>query len=164
VRDPIAGKRELLRHFLAALAYRTQKALANAPPEFGSFRAREGVRTPQELMQHMSGLIDHTLAVLRDEVPTPLDPVPGLREEVARFHERLTHLSDLLLAAPLQQPGLPERLLQGPLGDAMTHAGQLALLRRLAGAPIEAENFFRAPIHAANVGSEQPLATKVGLR
>ena len=28
-----------------------------------------------------------------------------------------------------------EQFLQGPLADAMTHAGQLAMLRRLAGAP-----------------------------
>lgn len=30
-------KRTLLRHFLAALAYRTQKALRDAPADFGDF-------------------------------------------------------------------------------------------------------------------------------
>jgi hypothetical protein len=48
------------------------------------------------------------------------------------------------------------RLLQGPLSDAMTHAGQLAMLRRLFGTPVPPEDFSKAAISAENVGPYQP--------
>jgi hypothetical protein len=43
-------KRVMLRHFLAALAYRTQKALRGAPESFFSFQIAPKVRTPLELV------------------------------------------------------------------------------------------------------------------
>jgi hypothetical protein len=49
--------RRLLQHFLAAIAYRTQKALRGAPDTFGEFRAAKNVRTPHELLWHMTGVI-----------------------------------------------------------------------------------------------------------
>jgi hypothetical protein len=91
------------------------------------------------------------VSIFRDEAPSPLPVLDTLEAEAERFQRCLTDLSDLLMASPMQQDRLAERLLQGPLADAMTHAGQLALLRRLAGAPISAENFFRAPIDAAEI-------------
>jgi hypothetical protein len=50
-------KRALLRHFLAALAYRTQKALRGAPASFGGFGAGQRVRTPIELVRHMTSVL-----------------------------------------------------------------------------------------------------------
>lgn len=148
--------RRLLQHFLAALAYRTQKALRDAPPGFGESRADTLVRTPHELLWHMTGLIGYARTFFHggDYAPPPL---PTLRAEVARFHAELDALS-----ADLGDPGLTarltdEQLLQGPLADAMTHAGQLALLRRLAGAPVPSENFIHAMIDADNVSADQPL-------
>lgn len=144
-------KRELLRHFLAVLAYRTEKALQNAPEHFGSFRAGPEVRTPRELLYHMSSLLHHTLAALAGMSPTPLDPGPNLQGEAEQFRALLGQLSRVLADSSLQEDRLAERLLQGPLADSMTHAGQLALLRRLAGAPVPPEDFFHAPIDAEDV-------------
>ena len=150
-------KQDILRHFLAVLAYRTEKALQSAPEHFGSFRASPEVRTPQELLYHMSSLIHHTLAALREARPNPLDPGPDLQGEAEQFRTLLGQLSRHLADNSLQENRLAERLLQGPLADALTHAGQLALLRRLAGAPVPWEDFFRAPIHPENVSADGKL-------
>ena len=150
-------KQEVLRHFLAVLAYRTQKALHSAPEHFGSFRAGPEVRTPRELLYHMSSLLHHTLAAMGGMRPDPLDPGPDLEGEAEQFYTLLGQLSRLLADSLLQEDRLAERLLQGPLADAMTHVGQLALLRHLAGAPVPWEDFFRAPIHPKNVDAGQPF-------
>ena len=149
-------QRKLLRHFLAALAYRTQKALRDASADFGSFRAGSEVRTPAELVCHMTSVLGYarTFFVGGHYRPAPL---PSLTEEVERFHEMLTDLGALLERdAPLLEQMTEERLLQGPFSDAMTHAGQLALLRRLAGNPVAPENFVVANIDAQRLGPQQP--------
>ena len=147
--------RGLLRHFLAALAYRTQKALRGAPAGFADFRAGPNVRTPHELVWHMTGVIGYARTMLRggDFAPPRLAPFAA---EVARFHDTVAALRDDLGDATLAARVTDEQFLQGPLADAMTHAGQLAMLRRLAGSPVASENFIFAAIDAANVGSEQP--------
>jgi len=148
-------KRELLRHLLAALAYRTQKALRGAPAGFGAFAAADGVRTPAELLRHMTSVLGYARTFFVGGRYWP-EPLPSLEEEIARFHAMLEdlarHLQD---ATPLLQDMSPERLLQGPFSDAMTHAGQLALLRRLAGSPVAPENFIVADIHTDRCGPRQ---------
>ena len=149
-------RRELLRHFLAALAYRTQKALRGAPEEFADFIAGEGVRTPAELVRHMTSVLGYSRTFFVGGHYRPA-PLPSLGEEIARFHEMLGDLSRRLEAGePLLEGITEEHLLQGPFSDAMTHAGQLALLRRLAGVPVPPENFIVADIDAARCGPAQP--------
>jgi hypothetical protein len=148
-------KRKLLNHFLAALAYRTQKALRDAPTDFGSFRVMEGVRTPAELVRHMTSVLGYsrTFFIGGHYRPEPLD---SLDEEIERFHEMLGLLAQHLRNGdPLLEGVTEERMLQGPFSDAMTHAGQLALLRRLAGAPIAPENFIVAEIKPDRLGRNQ---------
>lgn len=147
--------RRLLRHFLAALAYRTQKALRDAPDDFGVFRAGTHVRTPHELLWHMTGLMGYARTFFRGGDYAP-PPVATLADEIQRFHEQLEGLSRDLGDAALTCRLTDEQLLQGPFADAMTHAGQLAMLRRLAGRPVPSENFIHAAIDAANVGANQP--------
>ena len=79
-----------------------------------------------------------------------------MEDPVTRFHEGLRHVSDALRDADLD-PDTARRLLQGPLADAMTHVGQLAMLRRLAESPIAKESFYEADITAENTGPEQPI-------
>ena len=149
------SKRKLLNHFLAALAYRTQKALRDAPAEFGSFRVKEGVRTPAELVRHMASVLGYarTHFIGGRYWPEPLD---SLEAEVERFHEMLGLLAEHLRNGDALLDGMSEeRLLQGPFSDAMTHAGQLALLRRLAGAPVPPENFIVAEIKEDRLGPDQ---------
>lgn len=132
-----------MRHLLATLSYRSLKALRAAPPGFGDFDGAAGLRTPLDLLRHMNRLIDGARARLTGTERRPADG--GWEEEVARFPQLLAELDAVLAAADLPTP-LLKRLLQGPLSDAMTHAGQLAMLRRLSGSPIAGENFFEADI------------------
>lgn len=152
-------ERALLRHFLAALAYRTQKALRGAPATFGSFRAAPNARTPHELLCHMNSVLGYaTTFFLGGSYRVPA--LPTLAEEVDRFHSTLAELARLVAEAFDWTSISPEQLLQGPLSDAMTHAGQLALLRRLEGHPVPPENFVFAQIDPTNLGPNQPQPTR----
>jgi hypothetical protein len=153
-RASMETERRLLRHFVATLAYRTQKALRDAPSDFANFRIAAGTRTPHELIRHVSGVLNYALGLITTPRPM-LEDFPTLADEVARFHSLLEALADRLaqdFEFSLEQA---ERLLQGPLADAMTHVGQLAMLRRLAGSPVPPENFFHAALTAENVGPKQ---------
>jgi len=148
-------ERRLLRHFLAALAYRTQKALRDAPAEFGEFDPGNNVRTPMELVRHMTSVLGYARTYFVGGQYRPA-PLPSLDEEIARFHEMVESLASHISSAdPLADQITAETLLQGPLSDAMTHAGQLAMLRRLAGNPVAPENFIVADIDSQRLGIDQ---------
>jgi hypothetical protein len=147
--------RDLLRHMVATLAYRGGKALRGTPPDFASFRVAAGARTPGEILAHLGDLFDWALSMAKgvhhwhDSTPVPWE------DGAARFFGGLQAFDDYLASdAPLGFP--PEKLFQGPIADALTHIGQIALLRRLAGAPVRAENYFSAEITAGRVSADQP--------
>lgn len=148
-------KRSLLVHFLAALAYRTQKALRGAPPGFGDFRVMRDVRTPAELVRHMTSVLGYSRTFFIGGNYWP-EPLPTFDDEIQRFHEMLELLaSHIKNGDQLQGEITEERLLQGPFSDAMTHAGQLAMLRRMAGTPVPPENFVVAEVNPERLGSDQ---------
>jgi hypothetical protein len=147
-------EREMLRHTLATLAYRGGKAVKGVPDRFGEFRPEGAVRTPGQILAHVGDLLDWALE-LADGRHTWRDSGPrGWTEEVARFFDGLARLDARLRAdAPL---GFPEtRLFQGPVADALTHVGQIALLRRVFGSPVRGENYLKADIVVGRVGPEQ---------
>jgi dipeptidase E len=148
--------RTLLRHLLATLAYRTQKAVRGAPADFAAFEAGSGVRTPHELVCHMTSVLGYARAQFSGDELEKLTRCATWSDELERFHAVLADLSALLESGAEPREVSLEAVLQGPLSDAMTHAGQLALLRRLAGDPVEPENFIRARIDPDNVGADQP--------
>jgi hypothetical protein len=146
-------KRDLLRHTLATLAYRGGKTLRGAPAGFADFRVAEGTRTPGQILAHIGDLLNWALLLAQgkhewhDSEPLAWD------EEVRRFFAALETLDACLAAQPTKLPA--ERLYQGPIADALTHIGQIALLRRMAGAPVRGENYARAKITAGRVGADQ---------
>ena len=144
----------MLRHFLAAIAYRTQKALRGAPDGFGDFEAGQQVRTPHDLVEHMDSVLGYSLTFLRGG-GTYSPPRLPFDEQVELFHGKLEDLAKELEGDASFDDLTEEQLLQGPLSDVMTHAGQLAMLRRLAGAPIPPENFIFAEVDPDNLGSQQ---------
>ncbi len=155
VQSHMDEKRALLCHFLAALAYRSQKALREAPAAFGDFRIAPGVRTPAELVRHMTSVLGYARTFFIGGAHGH-EPLPTLVDEVVRFHAMLEDLAGHLERGTPLQGTTPERLLQGPFADAMTHAGQLAMLRRLAGSPVPPENFIVAAIDPAKLSLDQP--------
>jgi len=148
-------KRQLLRHFLAAIAYRTQKALRDAPESFADFRVMKGVRTPHELLLHMTSVLGYARTFFLGGEWRP-EKMQTFREEIIRFHELLDSLGHHLDAGTQFRDTTPERMLQGPFSDVMTHAGQMAMLRRLFGYPVPPENFIVAAIDSGNLSPDQP--------
>jgi hypothetical protein len=147
-------KRELLRHTLATLAYRGGKAISNAPEHFAAFRAYETTRAPAEILAHIGDLLDWALRTVQGEQIYKRSPPLPWEEESARFFAALKALDSYLASNnPLGCP--PEKLFQGPVADALTHVGQLTLLRRMAGAPVRGENYFAAEIEAGRVSADQ---------
>jgi hypothetical protein len=134
-------KRAMWQHFLAALAYRTQKARRGAPAGFAAFRPGNQTRTPKDLLRHMSSVLGYARTFFIGG-SYQAEPLKSIEDEIVRFHSLLEHLTEHLHNATPLAGITEEQLLQGPLSDAMTHAGQLALLRRLAGVPVAPENFY----------------------
>src|SRR6185369_7663499 len=131
-------KREVLRHMVATVAYRGGVAVANAPDTFATFRAYETTRTPGEILAHIGDLLEGSLHLLQGEmVFLTSTPLPW-QDEIRRFFSAVKNLDTYLATeAPLACP--VEKLVQGPIGDALTHVGQIVILRRMAGSPIPPE-------------------------
>jgi hypothetical protein len=148
------SSRQLLRHILATLAYRGGKALRGASDRFPDFRASETTRTPLQILAHMGDLLDWALSMAEGKQAWhDASPLPW-NSETERFYARLKAFDAYLASGlPLHVPG--EKLFQGPVADALTHVGQLMMLRRLSGAPPRGENYFVADITTGRVGSEQ---------
>jgi hypothetical protein len=147
-------KRDLLRHTVATLAYRGGKAIANAPDGFHEFRVADGSRTPDQILAHIGDLLDWALSIAKGQqawhnsTPLPWD------QETARFYAALDAL-DSYLASDNELSVPEEKLFQGPVADALTHVGQIAMLRRMAGSAIKGENYYVAEIEAGRVGADQ---------
>ncbi len=147
-------KREFLRHALATVAYRGGKALRGAPDSFAAFPGDDSPRTPARILAHMGDLFDWALTQATGKEAWSDSAPLAWADEVARFHSSLQKLDDYLASdAPLTASA--ERIFQGAVADALTHVGQLAMLRRMAGCPIKGENYSRAGIVAGRVGPEQ---------
>jgi hypothetical protein len=147
-------KRELLRHTVATLAYRGGKAVRGADDSFASFKASETTRTPAQILAHIGDLLDWALSIAKgNETWNNSEPLEW-GKEIDRFHVALKSFDDYL-ASDSELPATCERLFQGPIADALTHVGQIAMLRRLAGQPMKGENYSRAKIEAGRVGAEQ---------
>jgi hypothetical protein len=148
------GKLSLLRHTVATLAYRGGKALRGAPPEFAEFSPAAGSRTPGAILAHIGDLFDWALSMANGGQEWHDSPPAAWDAGSARFFAGLEALDARLAAA--EPPAVPpEKLFQGPIADALTHVGQIAMLRRLAGCPIRGENYFVAEVAAGRVGAEQ---------
>ena len=147
-------QREILRHTVATVAYRGRKAVAGATPEFAAFRAGPTTRSPLEILAHVGDLFDWAWHLAQGNHVWN-NATPGDWEaETARFFAGLQRFDDYLASdAPLGRA--PEQLFQGPIADALTHIGQISLLRRLAESPVRGENYLKAEIVAGRVGPEQ---------
>jgi hypothetical protein len=149
--------RECLRHALAALAYRATRALENAPANFAHFDGAG--REPIKIVAHMGDLFDWALSTVEGQQRWNNSKPLEWAEELQRFYAALGAF-DAFLASDAEPAAPLERLLQGPVADALTHVGQLAMLRRLAGCAVHGENFYVADIAVGRVGPEQAAPVK----
>ncbi len=144
----------MLRHTVATLAYRAGKALRGAPESFADFDTGEKGRTPARILAHMGDLFDWALSIARgNQAWNDSTPLPW-NQEVERFFKSLKAFDDYLASdQPLNAS--PEKIFQGAVADALTHTGQINMLRRMAGCPIRGENYYRAEITVGRVGPDQ---------
>jgi hypothetical protein len=147
-------KRELLRHALATLAYRGGKAVRGAPEGFAVFHVDEGVRAPGQILAHIGDLMDWGLSIAMGKREWHDSKPLAWEKEVDRFFAALTKFDDYLASSETVHT-TPEKLLQGPIADALTHVGQLAMLRRIGGEPLKGESYYEAEIVVGRVGADQ---------
>jgi hypothetical protein len=149
-----AAERAVVRHLAATLAYRAAKVLRDVPDGFAAAAFGDTTRRPLLIVAHMADLMAWAITMARGEIVWKAVGSDNWNAEVERFFEGLATL-DAVLAADGPFAGSVEKLIQGPLADALTHVGQLAMLRRMAGAPVRPESYARAEIVAGRVGPEQ---------
>jgi hypothetical protein len=157
------GKNELVRHLLATLVYRTTKIINDIPENYPRISIGNSVRTPEKILGHINSLIQ-----LSNRFWSPYKPISmatrrkesvnkGWDLEVDIFSKIVKEFDNTLVKHPIPRKYSPEKILQGPFMDAFTHIGQLALLRRMAGSPIQGESYWMADVKAGQVGQDQPL-------
>ena len=146
--------RQLLRHTVATIAYRGAKAVRGAPEAFSSFTCGGGCRSAGEILAHIGDLLDWALSMADGSRQWHDSKPQSWNDDVRRFHSALAAFDSYLVSdKPLQAP--MEKLFQGPIADALTHVGQIAVMRRLAGSPVKGENYFAADISSGRLGPEQ---------
>ena len=152
---PNTTDRYLLRHALATLAYRGGKALQDAPEDFAGYKVGPTSRTPIEILSHLGDLMAWAVSMAEDDQKWSDTNAEDWGGQLDRFFAELQRFDDFL--ATDRDLGFPAtNLLQGPVADALTHVGQIAMLRRLAGSPVKGENYSKADIQVGSVGADQP--------
>jgi hypothetical protein len=155
----MTDKRTFLRHTLATLAYRGAKAIRNAGPNFADYSCADTSRTPARILAHIGDLMDWALTMSEgrrewtDSLPLPWE------KERERFFAAVKKLDDYLASEKALEVSA-EELFQGPIADALTHVGQIAMLRRMAGVPMKSESYFLAEIKVGRVGADQASPRK----
>jgi hypothetical protein len=148
--------REMIRHTLATLTYRGGKPLRDAPASFAQFKPGPGSKTPLEILAHICDLMEWALSIARGTtVWRDSQPLPW-QQEVDRFFASIQTLDSFFTSGETVRAPL-EKIFQGPIADALTHVGQLTMLRRLAGCPMRGENYFIADISAGRLGPGQAV-------
>jgi len=149
----MSEKGEMFRQFLASIAYHTTKTIKNVPEGFPELYIGKGVRTPLRILNHISSVLTYAHSFYEHYEDTHID-MRTWDYEVNRLYEVLMKLDKSIQEKPPREV-TEERLLQGPFSDAMTHVGQLSLLRRVADSPIPSENFLYADISKGVLGQDQ---------
>ena len=157
------GNNELVRHLLATLVYRTTKIIHDTSENYPNIAIGNNVRTPEKVLAHINSLIQLSNRFWSSDKPVSMairrkeSGKKGWDMEVDLFYKMVREFDDTLGEHPVPRKYSPEKILQGPFMDAFTHVGQLALLRRMAGSPIQGESYWMADVRVGQVGSDQPL-------
>lgn len=152
--DATLGPRDLLRHLAATLAYRAAKVLKDTPSRFATMSVGHSARSPVQIVAHMADLMTWAVGLAQGEYVWKAEGSDNWDVERDRFFDRLVALDRELEARELPRD-VAEKLIQGPLADALTHVGQLAMLRGISGSAVRPESYARAEIVAGRVGPGQ---------
>lgn len=138
----------VVMRLLDGLGYRFQWATEGLTAEDAAFTPGQGCMTIGELAEHVWGLVNWVhISMLGEglgESPAP-DIETGRRQICRMLYALRTYVSaiDQESLFAIEINGLPFwHIVNGPLSDALTHTGQIALLRRLNGNPVPKHNVF----------------------
>jgi hypothetical protein len=143
-----------LRHTVATLAYRAEKVFRNVPADFAQFRPSPNSRSALALVGHLGDLMEWAGRMTRGENRWMAVPQTSWDSAADRFFRGLASLDAALAEARSESLGY-EVIFQGPIADALSHVGQLAMMRGMAGVPVRPESYARANITAGRVGRDQ---------
>ena len=146
--------RLFLRQLVATLAYRAAKVLRDVPAGFGTTSFGDSTRQPVRIVAHMADLMSWGVSMARGEYTWKPEGSGDWDTEVQRFLANL-HALDAELAAAGEFRASVNQMIQGPLADALTHVGQLAMLRGMVKAPVRPESYAKADIMIGRVGFDQ---------
>jgi hypothetical protein len=146
--------RAVLRQLAATLAYRAAKVLRDVPADFPHRAFGDSTRRPIVIVAHLADLMAWGVSMAGGGKEWKAAGGDDWQTEVDRFFSGLAAL-DAATAADGPFAGSIDKLIQGPLADALTHVGQLAMLRGMAGAPVRPESYARAEVVAGRVGRDQ---------
>jgi hypothetical protein len=152
--EPMSAAEVVLRHFVATLAYRAAKVLRDVPSEFGKASFGSTTRRPVLIVAHLADLMSWAITMTQGDVKWRAEGSDDWDVEVKRFFSGLFILDRMLGEKSLDDSAV-EQLIQGPIADALTHVGQLAMLRGMAGHPLRPESYARAEIVRGRVGPVQ---------
>lgn len=152
--SPDSDVQHVLRHVVAAIAYRSSRVLKEVPESFPELELGHGVRTPREIVSHMSSVLGYLYAKLT-ETKRERIRLEDWDTEVERFYAILQSIDESLEAGAMLDIKTRDKILQGPLADTFTHIGQLSMMRRVAGASVPGENFILADVEIGRVGIGQ---------
>src|SRR5215469_9948831 len=128
-------EKQVWRHTLATIAYRASKAMRGAPAGFETFNAGQGSRSAGQILAHLGDLFEWSTRMADGDQSFHVSPPLGWEAGVAHFFAALEAFDRRVAdEAPVQMP--MKLFFQGPIADALTHIGQISLLRRLAGSPV----------------------------
>ena len=137
--------RHLLAHIVSTISFRCGVAIDGVGSEFGDTEFGNDARTPLNLLDHIGDLIEGSTALLQGEMRMISTSSGSWDDAAARFRDVIDELKEFLNSdTPIN--GDVDRIVQGPLADALTHIGQLILLRRLAVIPAPAVAYYSADI------------------
>jgi len=146
--------RDVVRVLSATLAYRAAKVLRDVPVGFDMMTVAASARRPVQIVAHLADLMAWGTSLARGGYVWKAAGSEDWSIEVQRFFDGLAALDREIATAPPSAESVVQ-LIQGPLADALTHVGQLAMLRGIHGAPVRPESYARAEIVPGRVGLEQ---------
>ena len=113
----------------------------------------ESTRTPVQIVAHMADLMTWGTSIAKGAYVWKPAGSDDWNAEIIRFFSGLREFDAALADEAFN--GSVDRLIQGPLADALTHVGQLTLMRGMAGCPVRPESYAKAAITIGRVGLDQ---------
>lgn len=156
---PPASARDLLRHTVSTLAYRAEKVLREVPAPFADHRIGAASRTPMEILDHLGDLVEWGDRMARGEYKWEPQQSGTWQAACDRFFNGLSAFDRSLEQSTFERHSA-DQIFQGPVADALTHIGQLALIRGIVGGPVRPESYAGAEIRLGRVGREQSSVRK----